>query len=77
VDVNRAWETIRQNTKISAKKGLGYYELKKHKPWYDEGCTKLLDQRKHTKLRWLKDLSEINQDYLKNIRRETSKAFQE
>jgi hypothetical protein len=27
-----AWETIRENIKISAKESLGYYELKKHKP---------------------------------------------
>jgi hypothetical protein len=25
---------------------LGYCELKKHKPWFNEGCLKLLDQRK-------------------------------
>jgi hypothetical protein len=25
---------------------LCYYELKKHKPWFDEGCSKLLDHRK-------------------------------
>jgi hypothetical protein len=39
-DVNKAWETIRGNIKISAKEslGLGYYELKKHKPWFDERC---------------------------------------
>jgi hypothetical protein len=37
---NRAWETISENIKISAKKSLGYYELKKHKPWFDEGCSK-------------------------------------
>jgi hypothetical protein len=30
VDINRAWETIRENIKISAKKSLGYYELEKH-----------------------------------------------
>jgi hypothetical protein len=30
VDINRAWETIRENIKkISSRKGLGYYELKK------------------------------------------------
>jgi hypothetical protein len=40
VDINRAWETIRENIKISAKESLGYYELKKHKPWFDIGCTK-------------------------------------
>jgi hypothetical protein len=32
VDINRAWETIRENIKISAEEGLGYYEFKKHKP---------------------------------------------
>jgi hypothetical protein len=43
VDVNKAWETVRENIKISARESLGYYELK-HKPWFDEGCSKLVDQ---------------------------------
>jgi hypothetical protein len=42
--INRALETIRKNIKVSAKESLGYYELKKHKPWFDEGCSKLLAQ---------------------------------
>jgi lipoate-protein ligase A len=46
VEINTIWETIRENIKISAKDSLGYYELKQHKPWFDEGCSKLLDQRK-------------------------------
>jgi hypothetical protein len=46
VEINTAWETIRGNIKISAKENLSYYELKKHKPWVDEGCSKLLNQRK-------------------------------
>jgi hypothetical protein len=50
VDINRAWETIRENIKISAKESLGYYKLKKHKPWFDEGCSKLFEERKHAKL---------------------------
>jgi hypothetical protein len=68
VDINRAWETIRENIKISAKASLGYYELKNHKPRFDEGCSKLLDQRKQAKLQWLQDPSEINGDNLNNIR---------
>jgi hypothetical protein len=52
-NINIAWETIRENIKISAKESVGYYELKKHTPWFDEGCTKLLDQRKQVKLQWL------------------------
>jgi hypothetical protein len=37
VDINRAWGTIRQNIKISAKESVGYYDLQKHEPWFDEG----------------------------------------
>jgi hypothetical protein len=36
VGINSAWETIRANTTISAKESRGYFELKKHKPWFDE-----------------------------------------
>jgi hypothetical protein len=39
VNIDRAWETVRENIKISAKESLGYYELKKHKSWFDEGCS--------------------------------------
>jgi hypothetical protein len=40
VEINSAWETIRENIKISAKEILGYFELKKHKPCFDKGCSK-------------------------------------
>jgi 50S ribosomal subunit-associated GTPase HflX len=46
VEISSVWETIRENITISAKKSLGYYELKKHKPLFDEGFSKLVDQRK-------------------------------
>jgi hypothetical protein len=62
VEINSAWETIRENIQISAKESLGYLELKKHKPWFDEGYSKLLDQRKQAKFQWLQDPSEINWD---------------
>jgi hypothetical protein len=38
VDINSAWETIRENIKILVKDRLGYSELKKHTPWF-EGCS--------------------------------------
>jgi hypothetical protein len=37
MEINSVWETIRENIKISVKESLGYFELKKHKPWFDEG----------------------------------------
>jgi hypothetical protein len=49
VEINSAWETIRENIKISAKEGLGYLEFKKHKPWFNKGCSKLSAQRKQAK----------------------------
>jgi hypothetical protein len=75
VYINIAWKMSRENIKILAKESLGYFELKKHKPWSDEGCSKLLDQRKQAKLQWLQDQSEVNGDNLNNVRREASRHF--
>jgi hypothetical protein len=50
---------ICENIKVSANRSLGYYELEKHKPWFDKGWSKLSDQRKQVKLQWLQDPSEI------------------
>jgi hypothetical protein len=62
-----------QNIKISAKENEGYYELKKHKLWFDKACSESLNQRKQAKLQWLQDPSEINGDNLNynlNMKRE-------
>jgi hypothetical protein len=75
VDVNKAWETITENNKISAIESLRYYELKKHKLLSDKRCSKLLDQGKEAKLQWLQDPNKINRDNLNNIRREASRHF--
>jgi hypothetical protein len=46
-----------------------------HKPWFDQECSKLLDQRKQAKLQWLQDPSEINGDKQDNIRCKASRYF--
>jgi hypothetical protein len=46
VEINTIWETIRENIKISVEESVGYYKLKQHKPWFDKGCSELLNQRK-------------------------------
>jgi hypothetical protein len=38
-DINRAWENIEENIKISAKDSLGLHEWKQHKPWFDAECS--------------------------------------
>jgi hypothetical protein len=75
VEINSVWETIRENRNISDKESLGYYELRKHKPWFDEGSSQLVDQRKQAKLQWLQDSREINGDNLNNVRCEASIYF--
>jgi hypothetical protein len=49
VEISSACEMIRENIEISAKESLSYFELKKHKPWLDKGCSRLLDQRKQVR----------------------------
>jgi hypothetical protein len=66
VDMNRAWKNIRE-IKTSVKESLGHYELQQHKPWFDDGCSKLIDRRKQDKLRWLQNPSQVNGDNMDNV----------
>jgi hypothetical protein len=72
VHINRAWGAIRENIILSAKDNVGHYELKGHRPWFDETYSKLLHQRQ-AKLQWLQDPSEINRDNLNNVGLEASR----
>jgi hypothetical protein len=71
--INRAWETVKDSVKMSAKESTGSYELKKHTQWFGEGYSGLLDDREQTKLQWLQDPSEINGNNMNNVRREVSR----
>jgi hypothetical protein len=75
VDMNTAWENIRENIKTSAKDSLGHYELQQHKPWFDYECSKLIDRRKQAKLQWLQNPSQEKGDNMNNVRREASRTF--
>jgi hypothetical protein len=74
-DINRAWNHIRENNKISAQESLGYCESKYRKSWFDEEYSKLFDRRKQAELQWLQDPSEANEDNLIDVRREASGHF--
>jgi hypothetical protein len=52
---------IRENIKILAKKSVSHCELKHHKPWFDEECSKLVDRRKQANVQWLQGSSEANE----------------
>jgi hypothetical protein len=74
-DINKAWETIRENIRISAKERIGLCESKSYKPWFDEESLKLVDRRKQAKLQRLQDPSIVNEDNLRNVRRDASRRL--
>lgn len=48
-DTVRTWETIRETINHAVKESVGYNEFK-HEPWFEEGCSEVIDQRKQAKL---------------------------
>jgi predicted CopG family antitoxin len=74
-DINNAWESIRENIKTSAKDNLGYHRLKHNNQWFDDKCSKLIDQRKQANLQLLQNPGQISGDNLQNFKRETSRTF--
>ena len=75
MDINIAWENIKENMKTSAEDSLGPHELKHHKTLFDEDCLYILDQRKQAKMQWVQDPSQRNVDNLNNVRHEASRHF--
>jgi len=59
------------NRILKSKESLVLYEMKQHKPWFDEECSQFLDQRKHAKLQWLHD---PNQNLVNNLNNVTHEA---
>lgn len=59
-----------KHIRISFKESLNHSRLKQHKRWSYEECSEFLDEKKQTKLKWLKDLGKISSDNPKTVRRE-------
>jgi hypothetical protein len=74
-NINRAWENMKENIKTSAKESLGLYDVKQHKPWFDEECSHFIDQRKQAKMLWLHDPHHSNVDNLNNVRCEQKNEY--
>jgi predicted RNA-binding protein Jag len=70
-----AWESIKEKIKTSAKESLGLHEMKQHKPWFDEECLGILDQRKQAKMQRIQDPSKSTIDNMNNVRRDPSRHF--
>jgi hypothetical protein len=75
LDIKSPWESFRENIKTSAKGNTKYHRLKHNKTWFDNECSKLIDQRKQAKSQYLQNPSQINRDNQQNLRHETSRTF--
>jgi hypothetical protein len=75
LEIDNAWESIRENIKTSATENLGYHSQKHNETRFYDECSKLIDQRKQAKLQWLQNPNQINRDNLQNLRHETSRTF--
>jgi hypothetical protein len=71
VEISRTLECIRENIKASATDSLGCYELKQHKPWFYDECSKWLDERKQAKLQWLQNTNQRTGHNLNNFTRDS------
>jgi len=74
-DVNRGWESIKENMKTSAEERLVLHELKHLKQRCDEECSRILDQRKKAKMQWVQDPNHGSLDTVNNVRRDAGRYF--
>jgi len=74
-DLNRAKEDTTENINTSAKDSLGLYELKQHKPRFNEECLRYLYQRQQAKMQWVQGPNQSNVDSLNTGRRDASRHF--
>jgi hypothetical protein len=75
LDINRVWESIRENINISVKEIIGLRHSKSYKICFDEECLKLVVRRNQAKLQRLQDQCVVNEDNWSNVRREVSRHF--
>jgi hypothetical protein len=48
--------------------------MKQHKPWFNEECLKLLNQRKQAKMQWLQNHSQTSRNNMNDVRGEISET---
>ena len=75
IDVNKMWEAIRDTVKSAAKERVGEKKRQKNKPWFDDECLKLHDERKQARQRWLGNKNEANTNNYKNAKRNATRGF--
>lgn len=62
-NINKAWENITGYIRVSVKESLVQHEWKQNKAWFDERCSKFVDQgiRLYCKGVWTQDSQLLRQ----------------
>ena len=68
-----SWGCLRNKDQQNALLSLLIYFS--NKPWFDEECLGILDQRKRAKKQWIQDPNQNSVDNLNNVRRKVSRHF--
>ena len=71
-EVDDTWENITDNIKVAAGESIGYYQVKKKKPWFDDDGSNVVQRRKQAKFKFLQDPTQLNMDNYHTERCETS-----
>jgi hypothetical protein len=67
--------TLFVSTTAGLKKSLSNYEIKQYKPQFAEECSRLKDQRKQAKLKWLQNPNQVNAVIQTMLKHETIRYF--
>ena len=73
--MNKMWEAIRDTVKGAAKERVGEMKRQKNKPWFDDECLKLHEERKQARQRWLGNKNEANTNNYSNAKRNATRGF--
>ena len=61
--------------KGAAKERVGEMKRQKNKPWFDDECLKLHEERKQARQRWLGNKNEANTNNYSNAKRNATRVF--
>jgi hypothetical protein len=73
-DVNKMWETISDTVKSTAKERVGVRKRQRNKPWFDDECLKLHEERKEARQQWLNNNTEASSNQYNNAKRKATRV---
>lgn len=74
-NLNNEWKSIVETVKKNTEEVCGKKERHERKPWFDNDCRNIIDQRKSAKENWMQSQSQQNRFEYNELNRETKKLL--